>query len=190
MNTTNSITENKCLKCPVIDCPRKRLLEANFQPRNRQERHALAKIMRDLELSIIPVPIGQKFPNIPWKEYQTRMATDDELHNWFMLQDNTIGIVTGKISSLVVVDLDSEDSLKWARQNLPYTGVKVKTSRGQHWYYTYPQMALHIKNKVKIDIEGLFLDLDIRADGGLVMGFGAVHPSGIFYEPIFGEQDV
>ncbi|PIS10376.1 MAG: hypothetical protein COT73_09680 [Bdellovibrio sp. CG10_big_fil_rev_8_21_14_0_10_47_8] len=185
MNNDFSQQAIQCPNCSNENCPIKKWV-AYKRPQTREERFELAKLMISSGLSVIPVPFGQKFPNIQWKEYQSRLATVQELEKWFKYSENTIGIVTGKISQLVVVDLDSPAAVEWAKQNLLDTAVKVKTHRGQHWYYMYPAMASHIKNKVKIEIGGLFLDIDIRADGGFVMGIGAVHPSGYFYQLIRG----
>lgn len=180
-------SNHSCSTCLTKECKIKKWITANYKPKTKLERYELAKLLVSSGLSVIPVPFGQKHPRIPWKEYQNRHATEAELKVWFIDQENTFGIVTGKISSLIVVDLDSENAVKWAKENLPNTEVKVKTARGQHWYYKYPQMISHIQNKVKIDIGGLFLDLDIRGDGGFIMGLGAVHPSGCFYELIRGQ---
>ena len=37
--------------------------------------------------------------------------------------------------SLVVVDLDSPESMAWAVAHLPPTPWRVRTRRGEHWYY-------------------------------------------------------
>ena len=173
----------KCQSCDNASCPIKRI-QMLQHPKDGRERYEVAKILLSWGLSIIPVPIGKKYPAIPWKEYQTRFATDAELQAWFLNTNNTIGIVTGKISQLVVIDLDSDAAVKFAREHLPHTTVKVKTKRGEHWYYTYPQMASLVKNKVRIPIGGLTLDIDVRGDGGFVMGMHAVHPSGSYYDLI------
>lgn len=172
----------KCTECPIAECKAKAWLTANYRPSNRQERYELAKLFVSSGLSVIPVPFGKKNPVIKWKEYQSRFANDSELKRWFLENDNTLGFVTGKISGLIVIDLDSDCAVEWAKHNLPYTPIKVKTNRGMHFYYTYPLINQAIRNKVKVTIDGLLMDLDVRAEGGFVMGIGAVHPKGCFYE--------
>ena len=56
--------------------------------------------------SIIPVGKDKK-PTIPWKKYQTERATKEQVEEWFK-GDNPpgIGIVTGKISGITVVDVE------------------------------------------------------------------------------------
>jgi hypothetical protein len=58
--------------------------------------------------SVIPISPGQKNPPlIPFKEYQTRCATPEEIAEWWIKwPDANVGIITGKISDLTVVDLD------------------------------------------------------------------------------------
>jgi len=53
-----------------------------------------------------------KLPLVPWKEYQTRLASVEEVNHWFNTNpDANIGIVTGAVSNLVVFDLDSDQLL-------------------------------------------------------------------------------
>ncbi|MFH9128941.1 DNA primase [Streptomyces griseoaurantiacus] len=56
-------------------------------------------------------------------------------------------------AGLTVVDLDNEDAIAWARQNLPATRT-VPTTRGQHWIY---RGAMPSANGVRpgIDIKSL-----------------------------------
>ena len=58
-----------------------------------------------------------KVPLIAWKEFQNRRPTEQEVVEWFeMWPEANIGIVTGKISNLVVFDLDSEDAVAYAEK--------------------------------------------------------------------------
>ena len=48
-----------------------------------------------------------KSPLVPWKEYQKRLPTIEEVNHWFNTNpDANIGIITGRISKLVPVKLD------------------------------------------------------------------------------------
>ena len=118
-----------------------------------------------------------KIPMIGWKEFQNRLPTADEVKEWFANWfDANIGIVTGKISNLVVFDLDSEHAVEYANKQggFPET-VKVKTGKGYHLYMQHP--GFEIRNSVNKR-----LDLDIRADGGFVVAPPSVHGSGRQYE--------
>jgi hypothetical protein len=60
-----------------------------------------------LGFSVIPLKTGEKVPMIDWKEFQTRRATDAEIAAWWVKwPKSNIGIVTGTISGICVVDLD------------------------------------------------------------------------------------
>lgn len=63
-----------------------------------------------------------------------RMANWKE---WFLRRwpEANIGIVTGTLSGLVVVDADGDAGLAWMREHLPVTGVYVRTGKGWHGYF-------------------------------------------------------
>ena len=100
-----------------------------------------------------------KIPLIPWKEFQSRLPTEQEVTEWFdKWPDANIGIITGKISNLVVFDLDSEGAVEYADNEggFPET-VKVKTGKGYHVYMQYP--GFEVRGSVNKE-----LDIDIRAE--------------------------
>ena len=109
--------------------------------------------------SIFPVGKDKK-PLIAWDEYQTRLATVDEVEKWWDLYpEANIGIVTGKISGITVIDfdLDSEDY-----KTFPETLTVRTGSGGYHLYYQY----YPIRNKT-----GILPHVDIRGDGGYVVAY-------------------
>jgi hypothetical protein len=61
-----------------------------------------------LDMGWSVIPLRGKRPVLgSWLEYQKRLATREEVREWFRLEpDANIGIVTGKVSGLVVVDFD------------------------------------------------------------------------------------
>jgi len=97
-----------------------------------------------------------KVPLVGWKEFQNR--------TWFnKWPDANIGIITGKISGLVVFDLDSEHAVQYAEDEGGFPdNPKVKNGKGYHHYLRYP--GFEVRNDVKKE-----LDIDIRADGGYVV---------------------
>ena len=133
--------------------------------------------------SVIPIQPGGKRPLVPWTEYQSRRPTEKEIHQWWQQYPNAnIGIVTGKISRIVVIDLDPDDknnNESWAKiyEQAP-TDLIVKTGRGgYHLYYHYPEDVDHIPNRV-----GLLPGVDVRADGGNVIAPPSAHSSGRLYD--------
>lgn len=141
-------------------------------------------------LSVIPLPRPDadhdgKVPTIPWKDYQGRHATDDELQGWFNGELRNLAVVTGAISGICVVDADSAGAEAWLNANLPLTPWRVRTARGVHWYYRHP--GGRVANRVHAEVPGGTLDL--RGDGGYVVGPGSVHATGATYTPE-GDWDV
>ncbi|MCC7045029.1 MAG: bifunctional DNA primase/polymerase [Acidobacteria bacterium] len=142
---------------------------------------ALALWRRGLSVIPVPRPDGRhdgKVPTIRWAEYQTRQPTEDEIRDWFRVPQN-LAIITGAISNLVVVDADSRVALRWAVRHLPYTPWQVRTSRGFHLYFRHP--GVPIRNRAKLDTRDGRIAVDVRGDGGYVIGPGSVHASGAVY---------
>lgn len=127
--------------------------------------------------SVFPVIPGGKDPAIPWKPYQSRLATTDELKLWFGDGKANIAIVTGKLSDLTVLDFDTNDA--WSEglnRKLSSDTPLVETSRGYHLYYRHHEA-------VKNDQHGQVLaGMDIRSEGGYVVAPPSIHQSGITYQ--------
>ena len=131
------------------------------------------RTLYDLGFSLIPVRAGEKIPATQWARFQTRRATLEEISEWQRAGHNA-GIVTGEISGIIVLDLDSEVALsEAARRGLPET-LTVSTARGRHLYFQHP--GFPVRNKVKI-----FPGADLRGDGGIVVAAGSVHETGAHY---------
>jgi hypothetical protein len=95
-----------------------------------------ARRLRALELSVIPVPrpragtpAGQpgdgKVPAIPWRDYQTRLPTDDEITDWFREPMN-IAIVTGAVSNIVVIDVRGDGGFVIAPGSMHASGAEYQ----------------------------------------------------------------
>lgn len=105
-----------------------------------------------------------KRPLIPWAEFQQRRPTEKEIQDWIRLYpDCGVGIVTGTISGIVVLDIDSEDALRWAEQQGLLETATVKTRKGIHVYFLHP--GIYVPNAVNLD----GMRMDIRGDGGYVV---------------------
>ena len=145
--------------------------------------------LRGLELSVIPVPrpvagtpkgrAGDgKVPAIAWKEYQAHLPTEDEIRTWFATDQN-LAIITGAVSGVVVVDADSPEAVAWVKRNMLRTPWRVRTARGLHLYYRHPGVT--VRNRARIVTHSGSLALDVRGDGGYVIGPSSVHASGHMY---------
>lgn len=134
----------------------------------------LARSYLNQGFSIIPIqPYGKK-PLVAWKEYQTRLPRKEEVDHWFT-GDNNIGIVTGAISNLIVIDCDSDEATEMAKQKgLPPSPVS-KTAHGYHFFYRYTDGVRNFQKRD--DLPGI----DLRAEGGYVVAPPSTHPEGPIY---------
>ena len=132
--------------------------------------------------SIIPIRTGDKRPLVRWEEFQYRRPDVDEVHAWFSRWPEAgIGIVTGAVSGLVVIDVDprhggdaSLERLEHQYDRLPSTVESHSGGGGRHLYFAHPGGL--VRNKV-----GLAPGVDLRGDGGYVVAPPSLHPSGLRY---------
>ena len=130
---------------------------------------------RRLNWSIIPL-IGKK-SLIKWKEYQDRLPDLEEIDQWWTkYPDANIGLVTGKISGVVVFDCDSKEALDYVQNKGLPTTVAVQSSKPykQHFYFKYPEIQ---DGEIK-SLNGRYyykLDLDVKANGGFVVLPPSIH---------------
>lgn len=131
--------------------------------------------------SVLPVRPDEKRPYMTnWLAYQHTRATREMVESWFAnLSGAGVGLVTGRISNVVVLDVEKwckiplEDLLK----KYPTQMVAKSGGGGYHLYYAYPQGVGKVSNRV-----GIFEGADLRADGGFVVLPPTRHPSGNRYE--------
>jgi len=132
--------------------------------------------------AVVPIEPGGKRPLVRWEEFQHRLPTKQEVDAWFERWPKAnVGIVTGRVSGLVVLDIDprhdGDDSiiiLERKHGPLPHSIEALTGGGGRHVYFDYPGEETH--NKV-----GLAPGIDLRGDGGLVVAPPSVHPSGRLY---------
>lgn len=125
-------------------------------------------------------PVNNKRPLVKWEEYQQRLPNKDEISQWLGKYGNyQKGIVTGKISKILVLDDDGGlDVKKYAVSNT----ATVKTPRGgTHYYFKWTD---ELDGKVTTKTE-IFPNVDIRGEGGFAVFYGWTKPSYLqtFREP-------
>lgn len=143
---------------------------------------ALALTRRGFAVIPIPRPDDRhdgKVPTIAWKAYQTARPTEAQIRAWFSGTPMNLAIITGAVSGIIVVDPDSRDGLRWCVRHLPYTPWQVQTARGFHLYYRHPGVT--VGNRSQINTGAGRIDVDVRGDGGYVIGPGSMHASGHIY---------
>lgn len=127
---------------------------------------ALSLLGRDF--SVIPVrPDGTKRPAVRWERYQEEVANEKQVREWFGDGGLWVGIVTGRISGICVVDIDTEAGEEallhlFGKEFFDVPMVKSQ-SGGKHLYFAHPGKG-DVRNKTR-NIEGC----DFRGDGGYVV---------------------
>ena len=131
--------------------------------------------------SVLPVKPEEKRPFMTnWLQYNRMRATKETVENWFRnLSGAGVGVVTGKISNMVVLDVESYCKIPLEELLKKYpTQLYSKTgSGGYHLFYQYPTGVPKVANRV-----GIFEGADLRADGGFIVLPPTIHPSGGRYE--------
>ena len=108
------------------------------------------------------IPIAGKIPAVAWKGYQSRRATDSELVRWFGESGSEIGIVTGELSGVTVIDCDSQEARELAYGDLGiWSNLVQATTRGVHLVFKHDGE----RNTVR---PGGVAGLDRRGEGGYV----------------------
>ena len=138
--------------------------------------------------SVIPIAARDKKPLVGWETYQTRRPTEEEIGAWLaQWPDANIGIVTGAISGLIVIDLDTIEAKDKLKELLPgYDLRAVPRSRtGKGWQLFFKHPGVNVSNRA-----GIIPGLDVRGDGGYVVAPPSIHSNGKQYHwevPINGE---
>jgi phage/plasmid primase, P4 family, C-terminal domain len=130
---------------------------------------------RDRRWSVFPVDSAEKRPLI--LKWTSRASTEEDTIDrwWRKWPDAGIGIVTGQVSQLCVVDIDSDAALTrlQAEGPIPDT-LTVETGRGIHLYF---QTVTDVPNRTGLLCPGI----DIRGNGGFVIAPPSLHHSGKRY---------
>lgn len=107
---------------------------------------------------------------------------------WDRYPNANIGILTGERSGLFVLDVDFGKGGRESLEKLGLTederggAMEIRTGNGLHFYYRKPA-GRRIASRA-----GILPGIDVRCDGGYVLGDGSMHVSGRRYRAI-GEYD-
>lgn len=128
--------------------------------RNITNLYTKARFYKDNGFHLLPVGKNKRPVTNSWAEYQKRQPTPDELEEWFQEQAYNIGIVTGKPSGVIIVDVDV---IKGGDPE-PYKDCVcyAKTvNGGYHFYYAWTEGI--------IGTTGVLPGVDLRSDGNYVV---------------------
>ena len=124
--------------------------------------HALT--LRSSGYSVIPIREGEKRPLIKWVEYQERIASEEEVTRWFTRDpDANLAVVTGRISQLIVVDIDPRNGGEPIIDGT-HLGHATTATGGGGWHYFLSYVPALAETK-----PGLYPGIDIKSDGGYVL---------------------
>jgi len=121
-----------------------------------------------------------KHPRINWDQFKERRATEDEIRGWFTKwPESNVGIVTGSISGICVLDVDGEEGMT-NLINADLEPPETLTSRtgGGGWHFIYRLPEGGIRNSAGKIAE----KVDIRGEGGYIVVPPSNHISGGIYE--------
>jgi hypothetical protein len=147
-------------------------------PETAQEKSLQVMFEEAHNFGFIPIPLDGKKPMI---QNWTKLTHDnyDGLLNFWKDRKCNVGILTGPISKIIVVDIDIADQgletwNKWIQEFSDPLTPKVKTgSGGYHYYFFYEQERVgHFTSRSKFNNVGI----DIKTTGGQVVYPGSLHP--------------
>jgi len=117
--------------------------------------------------SLLPLKNNSKLPCIKWKQYQYKRPSLEDILDWFInFNEPNIGLITGDISRLIVIDLDNYSLLPELKKILPDTEstTRVKTKGGYHFYFINNN-----EHKIK-SINNLFnMGIELKGNGRYVV---------------------
>lgn len=136
------------------------------------------------KFSVIPINPRNKRPLLSsWKRYQKNHPTVEELNRWWTKWPNAnIGVVTGKISGIIVFDTDKPEAVEYLKKHggIPPTW-QAKTKKGYHFYFRYPSDEIDENEELR-GVRLHDVGLDVQSDGRYVIAPPSVHPTGALYE--------
>ena len=118
--------------------------------------------------SVIPITPGTKKASMPWKGFQTTPMTEAMAESiWGTDPTLGVAVITGAVSGLLVVDVDTVEAGVWLGKHKLDSLVRVSTPNGTHHYFKHP--GVDVPNSASSVAEGI----DIRGDGGYVLAPGS-----------------
>lgn len=119
-----------------------------------------------------------KHPRVMWRSSQNKTLSPDNLTQWWKRHpEANVGIVTGKISQIAVLDIDGEEGLESLERigltidSMPLTPMSHTGGGGIHLIFRYPE-KYPVKTKA-----GVLPKVDIRSDGGMIVAPPSLHKS-------------
>lgn len=142
------------------------------------------------DYNLIPIPLKGKMPLID--RWSTRFINDSmkrqDIIKGFITskgkyirfrEGGNIGILTGKISNVIILDIDRMELLR-ELEKIEKTWT-VKTGRGVHYYFRYQEGIPSMQ---------LMPGIDILSDKKIAVAPPSTHPKGIKYKWIVSPKEI
>lgn len=147
---------------------------------------AAIKYATEYQWAVFPCSPTSKKPLTPHGCKDAKKSVGAIKSWWKKWPDASIGIATGSVSGLIVIDEDLDENKglngyeavsEWERINgeLPATVQCITGRGGYHLYYKYS--GDDIKNRA-----GILDGVDVRGEGGYVIAPPSTHPNGTEYQ--------
>jgi hypothetical protein len=134
--------------------------------------------------SVIPLQNHSKIPALTtWEEFKWRKPRNSEIESWWSkYSQKNLAIVTGRLSGVIVIDIDYPIQLEKAiKLGLPETWC-VKTYRGRQYYFQHPPFDI---GKLRIGVH----DIEVLGEGAYAVAPPSMHPNGKQYKWIVSPHD-
>ncbi len=123
--------------------------------------------LRNRGLSIFPVSKETKVPVVKWGKYQTELPTFEEVKDWFKDDKYSVGVATGPISRLFLLDFDfakhPEAREFYEAHTFPITWAEKTRSDGLHVYFKWDTRLDHKQCNTE---SRLWVGVDTKGQGG------------------------
>ena len=116
------------------------------------------------KFDLVPIAVNNKIP--VEKEWTTKEHKDKTEWKKWLESDLNIGVKTGKISNITVIDIDTKEISEQIKGLLDFETLIQETKNGWHFFYQYDSEL----PKTRIDE----LKIDIENDGGQIVIFPSI----------------
>lgn len=154
------------------------------------DRLAVARQHLALGIGTLPAKYQGKRVIVDWTDYQGQLPSDDELTRWFSNGEaRNLWVLCGRVSRLLILDLDNDAALAWWRTHLHDGGINldmvpyVKTARGRHFWFRTP-VGVEVPSWTNPRDDTRFFE--VRGDGLGTICPPSVHATGHQYEWVGG----
>lgn len=159
------------------------IIQRNNNRNNEQGAKVLdhAALFASFGWSLIPLR-DKSQPAVAWKWAQARRADLHEVARWLTDSQIMLGIVTGAISRLMVLDIDDPTLYnKFTKQHHKLANtLTIRTARGYHLYFTTPAGA-DVPSQTGQGV-------DLQGEGRYVVAPYSTRPDGTHYQRHSGSK--